>query len=66
MEVRYPLARVLGNAGIFFITPYAGSTLAGVPSIETALWTMILGLVASASREAIEYGKQKEGYNDTE
>lgn len=54
-----PLARVLGNTGLYFVTPYAGSAMAGYPSIETALFTALIGLVLSASRELVEYGKER-------
>ena len=55
-----PLARVLGNAGLYFVTPYIGSGLAeGIPNFQIALWTTFIGLVLSASREAIEYGKTR-------
>lgn len=62
MQVKYPIARVMGNAGIFFVTPYLGSTLAGVPSVETALWSVLVGLILSSSREVIEFGKIKRGF----
>lgn len=43
-----------------FVTPYAGSAAAlGVPNLEIALWSMGLGLIASTSRELIEYGKER-------
>lgn len=55
-----PLARVIGNAGMYFVTPYVGSGLAtGLPHLDTALWTALIGLVLSASRELIEYGKER-------
>jgi len=59
MDTR-PIARVIGNTGLYFVTPYAGSAMAGLPSIETALFTALIGLVLSASRELIEYGKERE------
>ena len=62
MELKYPIARILGNAGVFFVTPYLGSTLAGAPSIETALWSVVVGLIASSTRELIEFGKIKRGF----
>lgn len=62
MEIKYPLARILGNAGIFFVTPYLGSAIEGMPSFGIALWTMIIGLILSASRETIEFGKIKRGF----
>lgn len=62
IQVKYPLARVLGNAGIFFVTPYIGSTLAGAPSLDIALWSVLIGLILSTSREVIEFGKIKRGF----
>ena len=58
MDTR-PLARVLGNTGLYFVTPYAGSAMAGMPSIETALFTALIGLILSASRELVDYGKTR-------
>ncbi len=55
-----PVARVLGNAGMYFVAPYAGSGLAeGIPNMEIAAFTALVGLILSASREAIEYGKTR-------
>tara|TARA_R110000824_G_scaffold119329_1_gene273363 strand:+ start:299 stop:514 length:216 start_codon:yes stop_codon:yes gene_type:complete len=51
------IARVIGNSGMFFVTPYLGSTIAGVPSLEIALYTTLIGLILSTSRELIEYGR---------
>lgn len=62
MEIRYPIARIFGNAGIFFVTPYIGSAMEGTPSFGIALWTMLIGLIISASREAVEFGKIKRGF----
>jgi hypothetical protein len=58
MDLR-PLARVFGNAGLYFVTPYAGTTIAGVPSIEVAIYTALIGIILSGSRELIEYGKER-------
>jgi len=45
---------------MYFVTPYVGSGLAtGLPHLDTALWTALIGLVLSASRELIEYGKER-------
>jgi hypothetical protein len=55
-----PLARIMGNAGMYFVTPYTGSALAGAPSLDIAAFTALVGLILSASRELIEYGKQRE------
>jgi len=54
-----PIARVLGNAGMFFVAPYTGSAIAGVPSLEIAIWTTVIGIVFSTSRELVELGKER-------
>lgn len=60
MDLR-PIARILGNAGLYFVAPYAGSGLAeGIPNPYIAIWTAAVGLILSASREAIEYGKTRQ------
>ena len=51
------IARVLGNSGTYFVTAYVGSAIGGLPSLEIALYTALIGLVLSTSRELIEYGK---------
>jgi hypothetical protein len=56
---RQSLARVLGNTGLYFVTPYAGSAMAGFPSIETAAFTALIGLILTTSRELVEYGKER-------
>ena len=60
------LARIFGNAGMFFVTPYVGSGVAastGISeshiSLQTAGFIAIIGVILSASRELIEYGKNK-------
>jgi hypothetical protein len=56
-----PIARVIGNSGMYFVAPYIGSGVAtGIPNIETALFTTVIGLILSGSRELIEYGKNRE------
>ncbi len=57
MTVLKAIARVIGNSGMFFVTPYLGSTIAGIPSLEIALYTTLIGWILSTSRELIEYGK---------
>jgi len=54
-----PVARIFGNTGLYFVTPYAGSAMAGYPSVETALFTALIGLIISTSRELIDYGKTR-------
>jgi len=57
MMLKKAIARVLGNSGTYFTAPYLGSTIAGVPSLEIAIYTAAIGLILSTSRELIEYGK---------
>ena len=57
MTILKAIARVTGNSGMFFVTPYLGSTIAGIPSLEIAIYTTLIGLILSTSRELIEYGK---------
>lgn len=55
------IARIFGNAGMYFVAPYIGSGVAtGVPNLETAGFTTLVGLILSSSRELIEYGKSRE------
>lgn len=54
-----PLARITGNAGIFFTATVGGTALSGAPDVEIALWVTLLGMIASASREVVEYGESK-------
>jgi len=58
MTAKGTVSRIFGNAGIFFVAPYAGSTIAGTPSLETALWSALVGIILSSSRELIEIGKK--------
>ncbi len=58
MDLR-PVAIIFGNTGLYFVTPYAGSAMAGYPSVETALFTALIGLIISTSRELIDYGKSR-------
>lgn len=55
-----PMARVIGNTGLYFVTPYAGSAMAGIPSLETAAFTALIGFILSTSRELVEYGKERQ------
>ena len=54
-----PMARVIGNTGLYFVSTLGGTTIAGVPDIEVALWVALIGLVTSGSRELSEYGKSR-------
>ena len=51
--------RIFGNAGLFFVAPYTGSAINGTPNLEIALWTMVVGLILSGSREMLEAAKTK-------
>jgi hypothetical protein len=59
MNITKPVARILGNTGAYFVTPYAGSAMAGLPSVETAIFTALIGLILTTSRELVEFGKQR-------
>ena len=57
------LARIINifaNAGMYFIAPLVGTTIDGAPSIAAALYTMLVGLILSASREGLDYVRQQE------
>ena len=54
------IINILANSGMYFIIPYTGSALAQVPSLEIALFSMIVGLILSASREGIDYVREQE------
>jgi hypothetical protein len=53
-----PIARILGNSGLCFVASLGGTVAMGAPSVEVALWTTAIGLIASASRELTEIGKR--------
>lgn len=53
MEWKDSILRIFGNAGLYFITPLAGTTLAQAPSIEASLYSTLIGVILSASREAL-------------
>ena len=54
-----PAARIIGNAGLYFVAALGGTAAIGTPSPEIALWTTLIGLIASTSRELAEYGKTR-------
>lgn len=58
MDTR-PVARILGNSGLFFVASLGGTVAMGAPSIEVAIWTTLIGLIASTSRELAEFGKSR-------
>lgn len=49
---------ILANSGMYFAIPYAGSAIAQVPSIEVAGFSMMIGLIISASKEGLEFVKE--------
>ena len=59
-DFKHACARVFGNTGMYFVAPYAATHAAGIPNLEVALWSMVIGLILAASREAAAYGR---GYN---
>ena len=59
MTLKYSVMRIFGNAGLFFVAPYTGSAIIGTPSLEISLWTMLIGLMLSTSREMLENAKSK-------
>ncbi len=56
---KHAMARIAGNTGIYFVTPLAGTTLAHAPSIEASIYCCAIGFILSASRELLDYGRQK-------
>ncbi len=54
------LINIFSNGGMYFVTPLVGTTLAQSPSIEAALYTMIVGIILSASREGFDHVRQQE------
>ena len=59
MTWKHSTMRIFGNAGLFFVAPYTGSTINGTPNLEIALWTMVVGMILSGSRELLENAKNK-------
>lgn len=58
-----PVARVIGNSGLYFVATLGGTTFAGVPNMEVVLWVTLIGLITSTSRELSEYGKTRKQKN---
>jgi len=54
------IINILSNGGMYFVTPLVGTTLAQVQSIEASIYTIIIGMVLSASREGLDYVRQQE------
>jgi len=60
MCIKIRIVNILANAGQWFVLPYAGSAIAQTPSLEIAVFTMLIGLMASSSREGLDYVRQEE------
>jgi len=54
------IINILANTGMYFIIPYTGSAVAATPSLEIATFSMIIGLILSASREGLDYVRMQE------
>ena len=54
------LINILANTGMYFIIPYTGSAVVAAPSLEIAFFSMIIGLILSASREGLDYVRVQE------
>ena len=54
------LINIFSNGGMYFIAPLAGTTLAQAPSIEASLYSMMIGIILSASREGLDFVRQQE------
>ena len=50
---------ILANAGQWFVIPYAGTAIASIPSLEVAAFTMMIGVIMSASREGLDYVREQ-------
>lgn len=60
MTWKIRLVNILANSGMYFVAPLAGTTLAQAPSIEASLYSMMIGLIVSASREGLDYVRYQE------
>lgn len=54
------LINILANSGMYFVIPLAGASLAMAPSLEAATYSMLIGLILSASREGLDYVRTQE------
>ena len=54
------LINIFSNGGMYFVTPLVGTTLANSPSIEASFYSMLIGIVLSASREGLDFVRQQE------
>jgi len=54
------LVNIFANSGMYFVTPLVGTTLAQVPSVEASVYSMVIGMVLSASREGLDYVRIQE------
>lgn len=60
MAWKVRIINILGNSGMYFVAPLAGTTLANSPSVEASLYSMLIGLILSASRESLDFVRQEE------
>ena len=54
------IINIFANAGMYFVAPLVGTSLDGAPSLAAALYTMLIGMILSASREGLDYVRQQE------
>ena len=54
------LINIFSNGGMYFVTPLVGTTLANSPSIEASLYSMLIGMILSASREGLDHVRRQE------
>jgi len=45
---------------MYFVVPLAGTTLADAPSLVASLYSMLIGLILSASREGLDFVRLQE------
>ena len=54
------LINIFSNGGMYFVTPLVGTILAQSPSVEASLYSMLIGIILSASREGFDYVRAQE------
>lgn len=54
------LINIVSNGGMYFVTPLVGTTLAQAPNIDASIYSMVIGMILSASREGLDYVRQQE------
>jgi hypothetical protein len=48
---------------MYFVTPLVGTTLAQSPNLEASFYSMLIGIILSASREGLDYIQFKQFVN---